>query len=108
MGKYRRIPTISGSAPPDPFFDAEFASDEEDCVLDLHGLTIAEARSAIDLFLDRMVVGDRRAVKIIHGKGTGALAELVAKTLRTDARIAESRPSHRQGEAAVVALLKSG
>jgi len=108
MGKYRRIPTISGNEPADPLFEAEFAPDGSDLVLDLHGRTVDESRAELDRFLDAAIVADFKAVKIIHGKGTGALARFVSEYLRTDKRVKASRPSNRQIGAAVVAHLKGG
>ena len=106
MPKYRRIPTISGNEPKDdPFFAAEFAPDDAANVLDLHGLTVAEAKHALDLFLDRAVATGSAVVKVIHGKGTGALAAFLAEALPGDPRVADTRPSHRPGESAVLARL---
>jgi DNA-nicking Smr family endonuclease len=40
--------------------------------LDLHGLTQAEARSALTRFLAEALAHGRRCVRIIHGKGRGS------------------------------------
>lgn len=40
-----------------------------DAELDLHGLNIAQAKLALRDFLENMVRGDARCVRIIHGKG---------------------------------------
>jgi DNA-nicking Smr family endonuclease len=40
--------------------------------LDLHGLTVAEARLALAEFLARCVRGGHRCVRVIHGKGLGS------------------------------------
>ncbi|MGD9601309.1 MAG: Smr/MutS family protein [Gammaproteobacteria bacterium] len=44
----------------------EYALEE---TLDLHGMTIAEARAALSGFLRHCVAGGRRCVRIVHGKG---------------------------------------
>ncbi len=38
-------------------------------VLDLHGKTVNQARSALSLFLDRCLKNGDRCVRIVHGKG---------------------------------------
>ena len=45
--------------------------------------------------IDNAVVGDLRRLRVIHGKGTGALRARVQQVLKGDARIA----SFRSGEA---------
>ena len=109
MGKKRRIPTISGHEGSfDPLFLADMLGDEDPAVLDLHGQTVAEAKSGIDLFLDRAVVARLPVVKIIHGKGMGTLAMLVRTVLGKDRRVKQFRPSTNQIGAAVVAEIDSG
>lgn len=43
-----------------------------EAVLDLHGLKRAEARAAIDAFLEDCLGRRRRVVRIIHGRGLGS------------------------------------
>lgn len=43
-----------------------------DAELDLHGLVVAEARSALRAFVAESVARGRRCVRIIHGKGLGS------------------------------------
>jgi DNA-nicking Smr family endonuclease len=40
--------------------------------LDLHGLTLAEARPRLDAFLEDAVRNGKRCVRIVHGKGLGS------------------------------------
>lgn len=40
--------------------------------LDLHGMTSADARNALALFLSECTIRRRRCVRIIHGKGRGS------------------------------------
>ena len=56
--------TVHVSAPP-----AEVETTE----IDVRGLTFEDARDALDLFLDRMRRSGMDIVRIIHGKGSGAL-----------------------------------
>ena len=50
--------------------------------LDLRGLTVEEALLRLDKYLDDAVLVGARRVRIIHGKGTGALREAVRTHLR--------------------------
>ena len=40
--------------------------------LDLHGLTLSQARQALRHFIDRCLQGRLRCVRIIHGRGLGS------------------------------------
>ena len=50
-----------------------------------------EAESAVLQALDSAVRADLKSLRIIHGKGTGALREVVNAMLRTDTRVREFR-----------------
>jgi DNA mismatch repair protein MutS2 len=63
--------------------------------IDLRGLTGDEAETVLVGAIDNAVVGDLRRLRVIHGKGTGALRARVQQVLKGDARIA----SFRSGEA---------
>jgi DNA mismatch repair protein MutS2 len=55
--------------------------------LDLRGLRVDEIEPILLQALDAANRADQRELRIIHGKGTGALRERVAEMLRADARI---------------------
>ena len=82
--------------------------------LDLHGHTVAEARSALHLFLCEMASGRRLCVRIVHGKGLRSpgkrpvLRSKVAHWLRRrDAVLAYcSAPPADGGFGALYVLLK--
>jgi DNA mismatch repair protein MutS2 len=59
--------------------------------IDLRGLRVDEMETELLQALDGAVRGDLRTVRIIHGKGTGALRERVAELLRGDPRVREFR-----------------
>ncbi len=59
--------------------------------IDLRGLRPDEAESAVLQALDDAVRADLRSLRIIHGKGTGALRERVTEMLRKDTRVREFR-----------------
>ena len=50
--------------------------------LDLRGMTTDEAIQTMEIFLDNAILGNLASVRIIHGKGTGALRKAVQTALR--------------------------
>ena len=65
--------------------------------VDLRGMTADEAIGALDLFLDSAVLGKLNEVRIIHGKGTGAVRRAVREHLKRSRYIKSFRPG-RYGE----------
>lgn len=59
--------------------------------IDLRGMTGDEAWFAVDKYLDEAVLADIRVVRLIHGKGTGALRAALQKYLKSDKRVASFR-----------------
>ena len=59
--------------------------------INLLGLRAEEAESAVLQALDSAVRADLKSLRIIHGKGTGALREVVSEMLRKDTRVREFR-----------------
>ena len=55
--------------------------------IDLRGLRVDEMESTLMTALDNAVRADLKSVRIIHGKGTGALRERVAELLRKESRV---------------------
>ncbi|HMF27200.1 MAG TPA: Smr/MutS family protein, partial [Candidatus Cybelea sp.] len=55
--------------------------------IDLRGMRPDEAEAVVMQALDAAVRADLRSLRIIHGKGTGALRERVAEMLRKDIRV---------------------
>ena len=54
--------------------------------MDLRGMMTDEAIGALDLFLDNAVLGKLNEVRIIHGKGTGAVRKAVREHLKRSRR----------------------
>ena len=56
----------------------------EDVPRELHllGLTSDEARTAVEKFLDNATLAGHREIRLVHGKGTGALRRAVEECLR--------------------------
>ena len=55
--------------------------------VDMRGLRVDEAESALLQALDAAIRADLRSLRIIHGKGTGALRERVTEMLQKDVRV---------------------
>jgi DNA mismatch repair protein MutS2 len=62
--------------------------------IDLRGKTGDEAWYELDKYLDDALMAGLHSVRIIHGKGTGALRKAIQEELRRDRRI----KSYRNGE----------
>ncbi|MGN1329610.1 MAG: endonuclease MutS2 [Eubacterium sp.] len=59
--------------------------------LDLRGETVDEAIGELSLFIDKCLLNSIEEIRIIHGKGTGALRSAVTDYLRHHPNIAEFR-----------------
>jgi DNA mismatch repair protein MutS2 len=59
--------------------------------LDIRGMRVADALREVDRFLAEALQGDALQVRIIHGKGTGALREALHQFLATHPAVAEYR-----------------
>lgn len=59
--------------------------------IDLRGLRVDEAESTVMHAIDAAVRADLRTLRVIHGKGTGALREVVAEMLNKDTRVKQYR-----------------
>jgi DNA mismatch repair protein MutS2 len=60
--------------------------------INLLGLRADEAENEVLQAIDGAVRADLKSLRIIHGKGTGALRQIVDEMLRKDTRVAEFRP----------------
>lgn len=59
--------------------------------IDMRGETVDEALSELGLFIDRCVLNKIEEIRIIHGKGTGALRSAVTDYLKTHPNVSEYR-----------------
>lgn len=59
--------------------------------LNLRGMTVLEAESEIDMFIDNAVMAGLSPISIIHGKGTGALRSAVHSILKTNKSVKSFR-----------------
>lgn len=53
----------------------------------LLGQTVEEALQTLDKYLDDAVLAGIGSIRIVHGKGTGALRQAVQQKLRSDSRV---------------------
>lgn len=59
--------------------------------IDMRGETVDEALSELGLFIDKCVLNNIEEIRIIHGKGTGALRSAVTDYLKTHPNVSEYR-----------------
>jgi DNA mismatch repair protein MutS2 len=59
--------------------------------VDLRGMRVDEMELELERAIDEAVLDDLSRLRIIHGKGTGALRKRVGEILRTDARVHDFR-----------------
>ncbi len=83
--------------------DADFKTE-----IDLRGQLVDEAISNLELFIDKCVLNNISEIRIIHGKGTGALRSAVSEELKHHRNIKEYRLGvYGEGENGVtIATLK--
>lgn len=76
--------------------------------LDIRGYTTDDGWFAVDKYIDEAIVSGMHTVRIIHGKGTGALRNALHSFLKTDPRVSSYRiGAYGEGDAGVtVAELK--
>lgn len=60
--------------------------------LDLHGLTVDEARNRVAGYISRAILAGHERVEIIHGIGSGRLKDMVARDLASIAAVRAVRP----------------
>ncbi len=75
----------------------EFQASKPPLELDLRGMTADEALALTEQFLDRASLTHMETVRLIHGKGTGALRSAVRTYLRSCRYVKSFRPG-RYGE----------
>lgn len=82
-----RVARNRASVPTPPLPDIAPATE-----IDLRGLRVEEVEAALSHGLDAAIVNDVPSLRIIHGKGTGALRHEVARVLERDGRVRRHRP----------------
>ncbi|MEX2295043.1 MAG: Smr/MutS family protein [Gemmatimonadota bacterium] len=80
-----RVPAMSGAGWSAPEVEARLEAN-------LRGLRVDEVAMALGRALDGAIVGNLSELRVIHGKGTGAVKSRVQELLRQDLRVAVFRP----------------
>ncbi len=75
----------------DDFFEPEVVALPIDGVLDLHGFDPHEVKDLVSTYLDECLARGILEVRIIHGKGKGALRRTVHALLERHPRVASFR-----------------
>ncbi|TNF49310.1 endonuclease MutS2, partial [bacterium] len=76
--------------------------------INLLGCSVEEALQSVDTVLDRSLLCSTRELRIVHGKGTGALRQAIMSALRDDPRVRkyQSAPLNEGGAGVTVVELK--
>ena len=69
----------------------EFRNSAAATELDLRGMTVGEAIASLSIFLDSAMLANLAQVRIIHGKGTGALRKAVHEELKRNKAVKKYR-----------------
>jgi DNA mismatch repair protein MutS2 len=73
--------------------------------INLLGKTVDEALAALDKYLDDAYLAHLPSVRVVHGKGTGALRNILWERFRSDRRIRSFRPGqYGEGDYGVTVL----
>ncbi len=82
------------SAPNPPIYGSTTRTNKSSTILpeiQLLGMTVDEAIPVLDRYLDDCTLSGMATVRIVHGKGTGALRSAVSQFLRQDPRVRRFR-----------------
>jgi DNA mismatch repair protein MutS2 len=97
----------SGARSPARINSGDRARETVSAELHLIGRTSDDARDLLEKYLDDAFLAGLNSVRIIHGKGTGALRRAVEDVLSGHPLVVEHRPgaAHEGGTGATVALM---
>ncbi len=69
-----------------------------DSKLDIRGMTMTEALQMTEAFLDRALLSSANSLQIVHGKGSGALRNVVREKIREYSEVKRVfHPAHKEG-----------
>jgi DNA mismatch repair protein MutS2 len=102
LRRQKKAPSVPRPSSPVPRTDVQVASE-----VSLRGLTIEEAEPVLIQALDDAVLADLPYLRVIHGKGTGAMRDFVQGVLGRDPRIKRFgfAPANQGGDGVTVAEL---
>lgn len=92
------------SATPGPYESTGSSRSSEPNSIDLHGLTVDEARNRVAGYISRAILAGHERVEIIHGIGGGKLKAAVTKDLKSIAAVRAVKP-HPTNPGVTVAFL---
>jgi len=73
--------------------------------IDVRGVRAGDVDELVMQAVDAAVRADLKSIRVIHGKGTGALRERVSEMLRKDTRVRAFRPGgHNEGGTGVTVV----
>ncbi|MBK5295569.1 MAG: Smr/MutS family protein [Vicinamibacteria bacterium] len=87
--KKKRRATPPASVEPEP---RPAGATPEPASIDLHGLTVDDARNRVAGYISRAILAGLDRVEIIHGIGTGRLKAAVTKDLRAISAVRAVKP----------------
>ena len=76
--------------------------------LDIRGMTIEEGMRGLEIFMDEALISNSVTLKIVHGKGTGALRKAVHKKLKEYQSVERIWHPEREGGGDGVSLVELG
>ncbi len=83
----------------------DFAPSKPELEINLLGMTVPEALSEVDNFIDRAVLNNLEEIKVIHGVGTGKLREAISAHLRRHKNVSSFRlGKYGEGETGVTII----
>lgn len=74
--------------------------------IDVRGMRVSEALDATQEFIDDAIMLGFKEVRILHGKGTGALKEEIRKYLRTVELVSSVKDEHEESGGAGITVVK--
>jgi DNA mismatch repair protein MutS2 len=77
----------SSAVPSAPALRGDLPDEDVPTEIDLRGLRAIEVDEVVLQALDAAIRSDMKSLRVIHGKGTGALRERVSEMLRKDTRV---------------------
>ena len=90
-GPAQEAPLREGGSPAAAASSWQGPDAEAEAEVDLRGMRVADVDLALDRSVDQAVLGGLGELRVIHGKGTGALRARVAELLARDPRVMEYR-----------------
>lgn len=102
MKRRRAVPVSNEGVTPQT--GRESSAQRVHASLDLHGLTVDEARNRVAAYISRAILAGLDQVEIIHGIGTGRLKKAITADLKSISAVRRVTP-HPSNPGALIAYL---